>query len=90
MSDTNERSVASAGSVANRSFENWYRSLELESFKPELRAAWDAGQASLGITDAEREAIKAAARIIDAYEEEMDGFQSGAAARLRKLLERLG
>lgn len=40
------------------------------------------------LTDAEREAVAAAVRIIDAYEEEMDGFPSGAAATLRGLLER--
>ena len=45
--------------------------------------------ARLRLTDAEREAIEAAARIIEAYEEEMDGFPSGAAATLRGLLERL-
>ena len=44
--------------------------------------------ARLRMTDAEREAVEAAARIIDAYEEEMDGFQSGAAATLRGLLAR--
>lgn len=33
-------------------------------------------------------AVEAAARIIDAYEEEMDGLPSGAVARLRNLLER--
>ena len=90
MSETNERSVASAGSVANRSFENWYRSLELESFKPELRAAWDAGQASLGLTDAEREAIKAAAIAAEHYDEDMDGIDSGVGRTLRAMLERLG
>ena len=42
------------------------------------------------LTDAEREAVEAAAKIIDAYEEEMDGFPSGAAAALRGLLERTG
>jgi hypothetical protein len=41
------------------------------------------------LTDAEREAIEAAVQIIDAHDEEMDGFPSGAAATLRKLLERL-
>lgn len=41
------------------------------------------------LTDEEREAVEAAARIIDGYDEEMDGFPSGAAATLRKLLERL-
>lgn len=46
--------------------------------------------ARLRLTHAEREAIEAAARIIDAYEDEMDGFPSGAAATLRSLLERLG
>jgi hypothetical protein len=40
------------------------------------------------LTDAEREAVEAAARIIDDYDEEMDGFSSGAAATLRALLER--
>jgi hypothetical protein len=40
------------------------------------------------LTDAEREAVDAAARIIDGYDEEMDGFPSGAAATLRSLLER--
>jgi tagatose-1,6-bisphosphate aldolase non-catalytic subunit AgaZ/GatZ len=42
------------------------------------------------LTDAEREAIEAAARIVDEYDDEMDGFPSGAAATLRRLLERLG
>jgi hypothetical protein len=41
------------------------------------------------ITGAERQAIGAAVRIIDTYDEEMDGFPSGAAATLRTLLERL-
>lgn len=41
------------------------------------------------LTDEEREAVEAAARIIDEYEDEMDGFRSGAAATLRKLLDRL-
>lgn len=41
------------------------------------------------LTDDEREAVEAAARIIDAYDEEMDGFSSGAAATLRKLLARI-
>lgn len=41
------------------------------------------------LTADEREAIDSAARIIDAYEEEMDGFGSGASATLRGLLERL-
>ena len=40
------------------------------------------------LTDAEREAVEAAVGIIDRYEEDMDGFQSGAAATLRGLLER--
>ena len=90
MSDTNERSVASAGSVANRPFEEWYRSLELESFEPELRAAWDAGQALLRLTDAERDAIKAAAIAAEYYDEDMDGIDSGVGRTLRALLERLG
>ena len=42
----------------------------------------------LRLTDVEREAIEAAVRIIDAYEEEMDGFSSGAVAALRGLLDR--
>ncbi len=42
------------------------------------------------LTDAEREAIEAAARIVDEYDDEMDGFPSGAAATLRRLLEKLG
>ena len=42
------------------------------------------------LTDEEREAVAAAARIIDLYDDEMDGFSSGAAATLRGLLERLG
>ena len=41
------------------------------------------------LTDEERAAVEAAARIIDGYDEEMDGFPSGAAATLRGLLERL-
>ena len=40
------------------------------------------------LTDEEREAVEAASRIIDGYDEEMDGFPSGAAATLRGLLER--
>lgn len=43
----------------------------------------------LRLTDAEREAVEAAARIIDAYDDDMDGFSSGAAATLRGLLERM-
>jgi hypothetical protein len=35
-----------------------------------------------------REAIDAAIRITDAYDDEMDGFSSGVAATLRGLLER--
>lgn len=46
--------------------------------------------ARLRLTDAEREAVEAAARIIEAYEDEMDGFPSCAAATLRGLLARLG
>ena len=42
------------------------------------------------LTGAEWEAIEAAARIVDEYDDEMDGFPSGAAATLRRLLERLG
>ena len=44
----------------------------------------------LRLTDEEREAVEAAARIVDEYDDEMDGFPSGAAATLRRLLERLG
>jgi hypothetical protein len=40
------------------------------------------------LTAGEREAIQAAAQIIDAYDEEMDGFPSGAAKVLRGLLAR--
>jgi len=40
------------------------------------------------LTDGEREAVEAAVRIIDAHDDEMDGFPSGAAATLRKLLGR--
>jgi hypothetical protein len=43
----------------------------------------------LRLTDSEREAIEAAVRIIDAHEDEMDGFPSGASATLRGLLGRL-
>jgi len=43
----------------------------------------------LTLTYEEREAVEAAARIIDHYEDEIDGLSSGAAATLRKLLERL-
>lgn len=46
-------------------------------------------QSGCTLTDEEREAIEAAAKIVDAYDEEMDGFSSGAAATLRGLLERL-
>jgi hypothetical protein len=42
----------------------------------------------LTLTDEEREAVEAAVGIIDRYEEDMDGFPSGAAATLRGLLER--
>ena len=68
----------------------------LEARLEELRAAADLADAEyreeidrLRLTDAEREAVEAAAKIIDAYDEEMDGFSSGAAATLRGLLERL-
>jgi hypothetical protein len=44
--------------------------------------------ARMRFTDAEREAVTAAVRIIDNYEDEMDGFSSHAAATLRGLLER--
>jgi hypothetical protein len=47
-------------------------------------------QSRCTLTDEEREAVEAAARIIDLYDDEMDGFSSGAAATLRGLLERLG
>ena len=40
------------------------------------------------LTNAEKQAIEAAVRIIDANEEEMDGFSSGAARTLRELLAR--
>lgn len=40
------------------------------------------------LTSDEQQAIEAAARIIDAYDEEMDGFASGAAETLRALLAR--
>ena len=43
----------------------------------------------LRLTDVERVAIESAAKIIDAYDEEMDGFSSGAAATLRGLLGRM-
>ena len=49
----------------------------------------DSVQKNVTLTDEEREALEAAARIIDGYDEEMDGFPSGAAATLRALLERL-
>ena len=45
-------------------------------------------QGGCTLTDEEREAVEAAVRIIDRYEEDMDGFPSGAAATLRGLLER--
>lgn len=48
----------------------------------------DSDTVGAALTDAEREAIDAAARIIDSWEDEMDGFPSGAAATLRGLLER--
>lgn len=51
-----------------------------------LRGVIAASQSVL--TDVERVAIEAAAKIIDASDEEMDGFSSGAAATLRGLLER--
>lgn len=97
MSDENEPSGASAGPVAYRTFDDWHSEIEgfamrcerLDGPVDELRAAFAAGQSGLRLTDAEREALEAAARIIDAYEEEMDGFPSGAAATLRGLLERL-
>lgn len=41
------------------------------------------------LTTEEREAVEAAIRIVDAHDEEMDGFPSGAALTLRSLLERL-
>jgi hypothetical protein len=45
--------------------------------------------ARLPLTDKEREALEAAIRIIDAHDEEMDGFPSGAATTLRAMLKRL-
>ena len=41
------------------------------------------------LTAEERVAISAAVRIVETHDEEMDGFPSGAAYHLRKLLERL-
>lgn len=41
------------------------------------------------ITDEEREAVEAAVKCADLYDEEMDGFASGVSKTLRKLLERL-
>lgn len=60
---------------------------------PRERAMWremqERGDAPTAILTAdERLAIEAAVRIIDFYEDEMDGFASGAAATLRGLLER--
>jgi hypothetical protein len=81
MSDENERSGVSAGShntamaTARLSAANTWLQEEIKRLR---------------LTDAEREAIEAAARIVDEYEEEMDGFPSGASATLRRLLERLG
>lgn len=40
------------------------------------------------LTYEERLAIEAAMQIIDSYDEDMDGFASGAAATLRSLLEK--
>ena len=45
-------------------------------------------EASYVLTAEERESLQAAVGIIDRYEEDMDGFPSGAAATLRNLLER--
>lgn len=41
------------------------------------------------LTDEEREAVEAAVKCADLYDEEMDGFASGVSKTLRKLLERL-
>lgn len=67
----------------------------LEARLVELRAAADQADAEyraeiarLRLTDEEREVLVAAARIIDRYGEQMDGFPSGAAATLRALLAR--
>jgi hypothetical protein len=62
---------------------------ELRSAADQADAEYCAEIARLRLTDAEREAVEAASRIIDRYEEDMDGFPSGAAATLRGLLERL-
>ena len=61
------------------------RSLVIRGSDIQKIAAWLGGTS---LTDAEREAIEAAVRVIDAYEDEMDGFSSGATATLRGLLER--
>ena len=105
MSDENERSVASAGSVAERPLGDPEIAVEILKLRvAELEQAirrladQDATLSVVGgnvivemdttLTDAEREAIEAAVRVIDAYEDEMDGFSSGATATLRGLLER--
>jgi hypothetical protein len=40
------------------------------------------------LTDAEREAVEAAARIVEQFDEEFDGMDSGQGKILRALLER--
>jgi hypothetical protein len=55
----------------------------------EMAGTATACTASLGLTDAEREAIKAAAIAAEHYDEDMDGIDSGVGRTLRALLERL-
>lgn len=89
MKDEAEMSAPMLGSVACRTFDDWYLSMELESFEPELRAAWDAGQSAARFTDAEREAVSIMADIANdprgvAKHHGLDLVQT-----LRGLLERL-
>ncbi len=103
MSDTNERSVASAGSVEPVAFavySHWHSTPHIAKNKQEAHRVrrgtdWIAPlylQPQLTLTDAERRAVEAACNFYS-HECETDGatdddYQN--AATLRGLLERLG
>ena len=98
MNDTDERSCAARGShdepIGHQQVDQYgrpsgfllWRDGETRWPKSQTVPLYLAPQPTL--TDEEREAMEAAAKIIDGYDEEMDGFPSGAAATLRSLLER--
>ena len=102
MSDTNERSVGSAGSVRRRSWVDILVRLRAWRDSPHCRAlgygsfgtkaADDIAEAAdeiarLRLTDAERTAIK---RLAEDYEQDGEPASAGVVCTLRGLLERLG